>query len=113
MKDLRDKRARYIMKQIHDVLWHDWDPIGVNDYGPDDEYDSYIGGIYRLLSGNPTEDQLIDHLHQIETETMGLPLRDKKSLHPIARKLMEIDVTLKEASASNKRIHFDLAALVE
>jgi len=85
------------MKRIHDVLWNDWDPIGVNDYGPDDEYDSYIGGIYRILSGKPTESELIGYLYQIETETMGQPFHNKELLHPIAQKLMEIDVTLKEA----------------
>ncbi len=84
------------MKRIHDVLWNDWDPIGVKGYGPDDEYDSYIGGIYRILSGNPTEPELIDHLYRIETKRMGLPSHDKELVRPIAQKLMEIDVTLKE-----------------
>jgi hypothetical protein len=46
MKDQKELRAREIMKQIHDILWHDWDPFGVKDFGPENEYDSYIGGIY-------------------------------------------------------------------
>jgi hypothetical protein len=58
MKDPKEKRARDIVKRIHDVLWIDWDPIGVNGYGPDDEKDSYNGGIYRILSGNPKESEL-------------------------------------------------------
>ncbi|MBA3034900.1 MAG: hypothetical protein FP814_00235 [Desulfobacterium sp.] len=97
MKDPKEKLARDVMKRIHDVLWKDWDPIGVNDDGPDDEYDLYIGGIYRILLGNPTESELIDHLYHIETETMGLPFHNKELLRHIAQKLMEIDVTLKEA----------------
>lgn len=97
MKDPKEKRARDIMKWIHDVLWNDWDPIGVKGYGPDDEYDSYIGGIYRILSGNPTESELIDHLYRIETERLSLSSHDKELVRPIAQKLMKIDVTLKKA----------------
>jgi hypothetical protein len=97
MRNHKVRRAKDIMELIHDVLWNDWDPIGVNGYGPDDEYDSYIGGIYRILSDNPTESKLIDHLYEIETEMMGLPSHKKDILLPIAHKLMEIDVTLKEA----------------
>ena len=95
MKDPSERRTRDIMKQIHDVLWNDWDPIGVRAIAPEDEYDSYIGGVYELLSGRaPNEAVLIDHLYQIETETMELPPRDKKLLLPIVRQLMEIDVLL-------------------
>ena len=48
MKDPREQIAEDIMKHIHDVLWNEWDPIGVNDAAPKDEYDSYISGVYRL-----------------------------------------------------------------
>ncbi len=98
MKNPNEERAQEIMKQIHDVLWNDWDPLDVNEYAPDDEYDSYIGGVYGLLSGRaPSESVLIEHLHQIETETMGLSPRDKKLLLPVLKKLMEIDVSLEGA----------------
>jgi len=83
------------MNQIHDVLWNDWDPIGTHDYGPDDEYDSYIGGIYRILSNAPDEHKLLDHLHLLETNTMGLTPRDKTFLLPVVKKLLDIDVSLK------------------
>ena len=97
MKEPKEKRARDIMKRIHDVLWNYWDPIGVNEYDPDDEYDSHIGVIYRILSGNPTESEIVDRLYQIETETMGLSSHNKELLRPIAKKLMAINITLKEA----------------
>ena len=80
------------MRQIHDVLWNDWDPIGTHDYGPDDEYDSYIGGIYRILSKGPDEHKLLNHLHKLETGSMGLSPRNRNVLLPVVRKLMEIDV---------------------
>ena len=95
MKNPKAERAQKIMKQIHDVLWNDWDPIGMHDYGPDDEYDSYIGGIYRLLADASDEEKLLDHLHQLETNAMSLSPRDKTSLLPVVEKLMDIDVSLK------------------
>jgi hypothetical protein len=80
-----------IFRQIHDILWNDWDPIGVHDFGMDDEYDSYIGGIYQLLSGRSDEQKLLNHLHQLETHAMGLIPRDKAVLVPVVEKLMGIE----------------------
>jgi len=97
-KDPKSLRAREIMNQIHDVLWYDWDPIGVRELGgPEDEYDSYIGGIYRLLTQDANADAVIDYLYRIETDAMGGSLRDKSLLRPVAEKLVTIDVKLKEA----------------
>ena len=94
-KEHKQKRSREIMKQIHDILWNDWDPIGVREIGgPEDEYDSYIGGVYRLLSEDSSEAKLLDHLHQMETDTIGLSPGDRKRLVPVVKKLMEIDVSL-------------------
>jgi len=103
MKDPREQRAKDIMKQIHDVLWNDWDPIGVNDVAPDDEYDSYIGGVYRLLASRCTREAIVMHLIRIEIETMGLgPMpsvsepQHKDRLGTVAGKLMAIDVQIQK-----------------
>jgi hypothetical protein len=49
------------------VLWRDWDPIGINDVPEaNDEYDAYVGGVYRLLASRCSADQSIDHLFVIE-----------------------------------------------
>jgi hypothetical protein len=45
----RKKKSIEIQESIRQILFYDWDPIGINDLAPDDEYDSYVGGIYRLL----------------------------------------------------------------
>jgi hypothetical protein len=92
MANPKQKRARLIMKEIHDILWNDWDPIGVNGHGPDDEYDSYIGDVYRILTKTPDASRLIEHLYREETETMGLPPRDPKCIEPVAKKLLAIDL---------------------
>ena len=94
MKDSKQNRSREIMRQIHDVLWNDWDPIGVNDCAPDDEYDSYISSVYKILSDRPDEYKLTKHLLKLETNSMGLSSREETHLLPVVRKLMEIDVSL-------------------
>jgi len=47
----KDKRARGIQQQIREVLLRQWDPIHVGDEPQaHDEYDGYIGAVYRLLA---------------------------------------------------------------
>ncbi|MFC0878794.1 hypothetical protein ACE01N_19520 [Saccharicrinis sp. FJH2] len=59
--------------EIDSILWHDWDPIGVNDYGgPDDEYRSYVPEIYKMLIDSKTELEIAKHLDCIVTDRMGL-----------------------------------------
>jgi hypothetical protein len=97
-RDPKSLHARDIMNEIHDVMWLDWDPIGVRELGgPEDEYDSYIGGAYRLLAQGENADALVDYLYQIETDAMGGALRDKNLLRPVAEKLLKINVTLEGA----------------
>ena len=59
-----------IQDQIRTVLNAVWDPIGVAD-AVDDEYDSYIAGIYSLLQSGASEDMIAKHLVSIEVEQMG------------------------------------------
>ena len=45
-----------LIAEVDRILWEDWDPIGVmsDPEWPRDEYDSYIGDIYRfLVRGEP------------------------------------------------------------
>ena len=90
----RDKRAREIQKAIRQVLLHDWDPIGVSDVAQaQDEYDSYVGGIYRLLASGAAPLGLAEHLAGIENGLMGIK-GSPDLLMPIAQKLSQIDVRL-------------------
>lgn len=88
------RRADEIRETIKQVLLHDWDPVGVSDT-PEahDEYDSYVGGIYRLLASGASEYQIIERLHNLETVSMGLP-GNKERLGDVARKLAELNVSL-------------------
>jgi hypothetical protein len=91
----RVRRARQIQRAIAEVLLRDWDPIGINDV-PEaaDEYDSYVGQIYRMLASGASADSIAQHLVSIEVSRMGLGSIDADRLLPIAEKLLSLDVRL-------------------
>ena len=86
--------AREIQDTIARVLREDWNPIGLAGL-PADEYDGYVGGVYRLLAENATPDRVAAHLARVETESTGLPHRDPAGLLPVARKLSALDVRVR------------------
>jgi hypothetical protein len=88
-------KAKSIQESIRQILLHDWDPIGVKNVPEaQDEYDSYIGGVYRLLASRCSADQLIDHLFSIESESMGMPVPDRELLRGVANQLIALDISL-------------------
>ncbi len=90
----RKQKATEIQEKIRQVLLHDWDPIGVSSMtGPEDEYDAYIGGVYRLLVSGASDHQIIEYLYQIETTRMGLD-GNRESLKDVAEKLTNLDISL-------------------
>lgn len=90
-----EARARRIQESIRLVLLRDWDPIGVHDKpAAQDEYESYVGGVYRLLASGATEQQIAEHLWRIEKDTIGLPATDSSKLLPVAKKLRGLRVKL-------------------
>ena len=90
----RGQRAKEIQETIRQVLLHQWDPIGVSDIPEaQDEYDSYVGGIYRLLASGASEHQIIERLYNIETVGMGLP-SNRAGLKNVAEKLAKLAVSL-------------------
>jgi len=59
-----------------------------------DEYDSYIAGVYRILAGSRSEEELAEFLYTTEREVIGLSVESLEKLRPVARKLLALDVTL-------------------
>ncbi len=87
---MKARKEREIREQIKTILLWDWDPIGINDV-PEahDEYDSYVSGVFRLLTTDASEYQLIKRLHQFETVAMGLSSDvEAARLKHAARKLL-------------------------
>ena len=87
----KNDKARDIQAAIAHVLRQDWNPIAVEDL-PANEYDGYVGGVYRLLVSGADLDRVAAHLAQLERVAMGLPARDPAALRPVALKLQSLDV---------------------
>ena len=98
MDDSKHKKAVEIQDSIRKILLQDWDPLQVHEIPQcQDEYDSYIGGVYRILAGSRSEQQLADYLLKIGHEIMGAPLpvgASSDRLRPLARKFLDLDVRL-------------------
>jgi hypothetical protein len=87
----RDCEAREIQRRIGDLLLRHWDPIGVKDEPKAQaEYDSYVGGVYRLLVSGASAKEIAKHLVDIETRQLGFEDTDPKMLIPLAYKLKRL-----------------------
>jgi len=82
------------MDAIRRILIDDWDPIGIQGAGPEDEYDSYIAGLYRLLIRKPSENEIIEHLRATTMVPTGSTRKDRKKLETVARKLLGVNLAL-------------------
>lgn len=78
-----------LWEAVDKILWEDWDPIGINDCGPDDEYRSYVPSVIQLLKEESDKDKLIKLLHQHANINMGLST-DKRFHEEVAAKLLAL-----------------------
>ena len=88
----RDKKAREIQKSINTVLHTHWDPIGFET--PQDEYEGYVGGVYRLLISGANEQEIAEHLANVQSTEIGIP-GTAEQLRGVARRLLALDVKLR------------------
>jgi hypothetical protein len=92
----RDKsRLRRNRARVREVLWRDWDPIGVNTSDcPKDEYDPHADRVYvMLMVERRSADEVEAYLYDVATQRLGLgkPTR----LHSSDRHAAEILVRLR------------------
>jgi len=71
-KNLATAKDFLIYKKIDDILWYDWDSIGIKDMAPRDEYQSYVPRIFRLKKSGADRQEIANLLLRLETETMGM-----------------------------------------
>jgi hypothetical protein len=88
----RERRGREIQERIGTILYEDWDPLDLRGVAPSDEYDSYIGGVYRLLASGASCEQVAEHLAELERGPFGLFRSHCSRNMAAARKLCELDV---------------------
>ncbi len=77
-----------VSNEIDKILWEDWDPIGINDVAPRDEYRSYVPQILNLIMNKKSASEIADRLYYIETEVIGV-IGNKERCGKIAEKMIE------------------------
>jgi len=91
--DLRTRQARQICSAINEILFTFWDPIGMNDVLPNDEYEAYVGEVYRALVNGKSEAGLVKLLTAIENRSIGLRAPQKRKAEA-ARRLRALEIKL-------------------
>ncbi len=72
---MNKKDAQRINNEIRKILVKVWDPIGIKDEPrAQDEYDSYIGGVFSLLINHGSDKEIEDYLWKI--------IEDRIHVHP-------------------------------
>ncbi len=62
-----------LYSRLDEILWIDWDPIGVNDdERARDEYYGYLPGLFRLVLDGASAARIAAYLHGIATQQMDL-----------------------------------------
>ncbi len=88
-KDIKRIYDLLEFKSIDDVLWLDWDPLGVNDTEHRDEYQDYTAKIFNLKRNGATILQITNHLLDIELNSIGVG-RGRDFSEKVAGKIFRI-----------------------
>lgn len=84
-----NKKEKELYKAIDEIIWNDWDAIGVNDYEEArDEYYGYLPQLFKILKEGKNRKGIADFLNQIATVNMGL-MRNKERDERIAELLIQ------------------------
>jgi hypothetical protein len=81
----RDTKAE--ARAINTILWADWDPIGCGV--PEDEYESYVWPVYKLLIDGEARDKVADYLRWVADEHIAVSVPDDR-LQAVVDKLMAL-----------------------
>jgi len=76
-------------EKIDEILWLDWDPIGVNEFEVRDEYQRYTLTIYGLKKLVASIDIIATALYKIETNQMGV-MGDMERCRRVAEKIWNL-----------------------
>lgn len=74
---------------VRRILHQDWDPIGCGV--PEDEYDSYLWPVLRLLQEGAPREEVADYLRRTADETIGCPVPAER-LAIVLDKLMTLEI---------------------
>ncbi|WP_302568333.1 hypothetical protein [Culturomica massiliensis] len=88
------ERDEVIYKAIDEILWKDWDPIGINENeNIRDEYQGYTPHVFTLKIQGADVHKIAQHLYKLETIDMGMTGDKELVLNhckTIAQKIIEL-----------------------
>jgi len=84
------EKAKRCHELIHEILLKEWDPICIGHVPQArDEYDSYVGHVYRLVARRASRHEIFDYLWWAETQHMGL-YGNRQRTEKIAERLVNL-----------------------
>ena len=84
-------KRKEILQSVKEVLFREWDPIGLNSNpARNDEYDSYASGIVRLLQAEADEYKIAEHLRNLQRVSMAMNSTNEERDRGIARRLISL-----------------------
>jgi len=82
-------KEKELYDKIDEILWREWDPIGVNDIEDvREEYQSYTPQIFSLKIQGADKLIISEHLYKLETNNMGLT-GNKNNCEEVAQKIID------------------------
>lgn len=81
----RDTKAE--TRAINTILWRDWDPIGCGV--PEDEYESYVWPVYKLLIDGAPRRAIEDYLRETADEVITVSVSENR-LRAVVDKLLAL-----------------------
>lgn len=83
----RDTKAK--TRAINTILWRDWDPIGCGV--PEDEYESYVWPVYKLLIDGAPRETIAGYLRETADEVITVSVPENR-LQLVVDKLIALGV---------------------
>ena len=84
---MRDTKAK--SRAINAILWRDWDPIGCGV--PEDEYESYVWPVYKLLIDGAPRAELAAYLRWAAEDNMTVSVPHER-LERVLDKLLTLNL---------------------
>jgi hypothetical protein len=83
----RKKQLERLFPVVREILFREWDPIGVNRFSADDEYDAYAHTLCRYLAEGADEGKIAGYLRRAAAVSMGVTGVPEEHHRRIARRL--------------------------
>ncbi len=91
-----------LYKSVSEILWRDFDPLGMSQTGPTDEYESYIPQIFKLLINNESVEKIAEKLNSLEKKITGLNGSIEKC-RKVAERLVEAKKKLAKVNDTSQK----------